>query len=97
MKDITLVNHLQSMAGQQAGKTEKTAEGFTETLKNVIDETNKMQVKADNAAQKLNTGESKNLHEVMIAMEKADISMRLLVQMRNKIVDAYKEIMRMSV
>ena len=97
MKDITLVSHLQSMTGQQPGKTENTAKGFTEALKSVIEETNKMQVNADSAVQKLNTGESKNLHEVMITMEKADISMRLLVQMRNKVVDAYKEIMRMSV
>ncbi len=47
--------------------------------------------------EKLQSGESKNIHEVMISMEKADISMRLTVQMRNKVLEAYQEIMRMQV
>jgi len=42
-------------------------------------------------------GESKNLHETMIAMEKADISFRLMMGVRNKIIEAYQEIMRMQV
>ena len=52
---------------------------------------------ADQAAIQANTGGPVDLHDVMISMEKADISLRLLVQVRNKAVDAYKEIMRMQV
>lgn len=97
MKDITLVNHLNSLAGSSPEKTEKTAAGFADTLSKIIKETNEQQMAADRAIEKLNTGEGKNIHDVMISMEKADISMRLLVQMRNKIVEAYQEIMRMQV
>lgn len=97
MKDITLNNHLSTLAGPRANPNSKSAEGFGDMLKNVIDETNKAQIEADQAMEKLHTGEAKNLHEVMITMEKADISMRLFVQMRNKVVEAYQEIMRMQV
>lgn len=46
---------------------------------------------------KLTTGQSDNLHDVYIASQKAGLSVDLLVQMRNKVLDAYNEIMRMSV
>lgn len=100
MQDITLVNHLNSMAGPQGTTTAhnaKSADGdFVRAMMDAINKTDQAQIEADRSIEKLNTGEAKNLHEVMISMEKADISMRLLVQMRNKMLDAYKEIMRMS-
>jgi flagellar hook-basal body complex protein FliE len=97
MKDITLITHLNSLGNPRSNPAGKVADGFAETLKTALNETNKAQIEADHAVEKLNTGEAKNLHEVMISMEKADISLRMLVQMRNKVVDAYQEIMRMQV
>lgn len=81
----------------EKGAVSSSEGGFGEFLKNAIEETRSAQVEADRAVEKLAAGESRNLHEVMLAMEEADVSMRLLVQMRNKVVDAYQEIMRMSV
>ena len=43
------------------------------------------------------TAENKDIHGTMIALEKADISMRLMLQIRNKLVSAYEEVMRMQV
>jgi flagellar hook-basal body complex protein FliE len=97
MKDITLVSHLNSLATNLASKTGKAAPGFTEMLAKTINETNEKQIAADQAIEKLSTGEEKNIHNVMITMEKADISLRLFVQMRNKVVEAYEQIMRMQV
>ncbi len=99
MKDITLVSQLQSMAKPQAqAKPAAEAGGaFAEALGSALNDVNKLQVEADRAVEKMQTGESKNIHEVMISMEKADISMRLTVQMRNKVLEAYQEIMRMQV
>ena len=97
MKDITLVSHLNSLATQPALKAQNASPGFTEMLAKTISETNEKQIAADRAIEKLSTGEEKNIHNVMITMEKADISLRLLVQMRNKAVDAYDQIMRMQV
>ena len=97
MKDITLDNHLSTLMGPRLNPSAKSGPGFSEMLKNAVAETNKVQLEADQAMEKLHTGEAENLHEVMVTMEKADISMRVLVQMRNKVVDAYQEIMRMQV
>ncbi|MCC7074063.1 MAG: flagellar hook-basal body complex protein FliE [Deltaproteobacteria bacterium] len=54
------------------------------------------QADATNAATKLAVGEG-NVHEAALLLEKADIQMRLLVKARNKVVEAYQEIMRMPV
>ena len=43
------------------------------------------------------TADNKDIHGTMIALEKADISMRLMLQIRNKLVSAYEEVMRMQV
>ena len=100
MKDITLINHLNSLAGPGQTTSNKPRSGneiFANTLKDAIGKTNTAQLESDSAIEKLHTGEAKNLHEVMITMEKADISMRLLVAMRNKLLEAYKEIIRMQI
>lgn len=72
-------------------------QGFGNVLKQVINGVNQQQAAANQAAERLHTGQAEGLHEVMIAMEQSNISMRLLVTMRNKVIDAYQEIMRMQV
>ena len=62
-----------------------------------IEEVDNLQQQADGAIQKLATGRQKDLHQTMIAMEKAEISFQLLMKVRNKIISAYEEIMRMSI
>ena len=54
-------------------------------------------VEANQKSLEMLAGESKNIHEVMISLEKADISFRFLNQVRNKAVDAYTEIFRMQI
>ena len=76
----------------------KADEGsFADTLKNAVNKVNDLQKDADIKMQKLATGESKNIPQVMIATEKADIALRLMVQVRNKIISAYNDIMKMQV
>lgn len=75
----------------------KAKQSFLDVLKSTVEETNAAAQKGNEAIQKLYTGEAKNLHEVMIATEQADISIRMLVQMRNKAMEAYNEIMRMQI
>jgi len=55
------------------------------------------QTEADQAMQGLATGQVNNIHETMIAIEKANLSFNLMVQVRNKLVQAYEEIMRTQV
>ncbi|MCF6291624.1 MAG: flagellar hook-basal body complex protein FliE [Desulfobacterales bacterium] len=98
MKDITLVSYLKALPlagpGVPAGPV---AEGFSRTLRSAVAQVNRNQMTADHAVENFQIGESRNLHEVMIAVEKADISLRMMVQVRNKVIEAYQEIMRMQV
>jgi flagellar hook-basal body complex protein FliE len=72
-------------------------EDFGSHLKNALGEVNDLQQKADQAIQQL-VGEGKgDLQETMMALEKADVSFRLMMQIRNKVLEAYQEIMRMQV
>ncbi|OZG74847.1 flagellar hook-basal body complex protein FliE [Hahella sp. CCB-MM4] len=52
---------------------------------------------AEKGAQALATGEAENIHQVMIALDKAQLSMSLVVEVRNKLLESYQDIMRMSV
>jgi len=63
----------------------------------LVNKVNELQVKADSDIQKLATGEAKNMHEVMLAVEKSGISFQFLTQVRNKALESYQEIMRMQV
>ena len=70
---------------------------FADTLKGAIENVNQLQKASDKGAQDLATGRTDNVADVMIATEKADIALRVMVQVRNKIIDAYQEIMKMQV
>lgn len=63
----------------------------------LVSKVNELQTKSDSAIQGLASGENKNLHEVMISMEKASISFQFMSSVRNKALEAYQEVMRMQV
>jgi flagellar hook-basal body complex protein FliE len=80
---------------QASGETSSTS--FADTLKNAVGSVNDLQHQSDVQMQKLATGETKNIPEVMISVEKANVAFKLLMQVRNKVIDAYQEIMKMQV
>jgi len=75
-------------------RPEKT---FADTLKNSIREVNLVQEQADQAIFDLTTGRKQDLHQTMVAIEKADVTFQLMMQVRNKIISAYEEISRMQI
>lgn len=75
----------------------ETNESFGQTLVRTMNDVNNLQAEAGKAVNGLVTGEATNLHDVMIAVEKARTSFDLLMEVRNKAIDAYREIMRMQV
>jgi flagellar hook-basal body complex protein FliE len=99
MKEISLHNNLETAYGiqPQAKETKEGTESFGEMLKGAIGDVAKLQREADNAIQELAAGENKDIHRTMIALEKADVSFQLMMQVRNKVIAAYEEIMRMQV
>lgn len=76
-------------------KTEST--DFTQWLDREFSTLNTQLSEADQEVRKLALGESGNLHHVMLSMEKAKMSFELLVQVRNRLVEGYQELMRMQV
>jgi flagellar hook-basal body complex protein FliE len=97
---------MQTDAIQKAGGARQTvpiaahnaaAESFGNLLQQAIDQVNQTQQEAEKAAQDFAIGESQSIHDTIIRLEKADLSLRLLTQVRNKVVEAYQEVMRMQV
>lgn len=70
---------------------------FDSYLKNALNQVNSLLIDADNQKKLLATGQVDNIHEVMIAAEKADIALQFTLNVRNKVIDSYKEIMRMQI
>lgn len=75
----------------------ETNYSFEDYLKSALDKVNEMQVNSDKLSSLLATGNLDNLHDAMIATEKARISLQLVLSVRNKVIDSYKEIMRMQI
>jgi flagellar hook-basal body complex protein FliE len=100
IKDVTNFPNVAGLGGPEApaqAPDPKGSGGFAAVLKSSLSEVNSMQQQADQAITALATGEKTSLHDTMIAMEQADVSFRLMMQVRNKIVEAYQEILRMQV
>jgi flagellar hook-basal body complex protein FliE len=73
------------------------AGSFGAALQESIEKANKLQNEADAAIQGLASGQANNIHDAMIAIEKANISFNLMLQVRNKLLAAYEEVMRTQV
>jgi flagellar hook-basal body complex protein FliE len=100
MKDITIQNNLETLFGSHVNEKkapEVKENSFGEILKTSLSEVNQLQKNADRAIQELAAGNEKDIHQTMIALEKAEISFQFMMQVRNKIIAAYQEIMRMQV
>lgn len=78
------------LGGQSAG------ESFSDILSNAVQGVNKLHDDAASKVGNLMQGGGGDLNEVMVAVEKADVSFQLMMQVRNKIVSAYQEIERMQ-
>jgi flagellar hook-basal body complex protein FliE len=70
---------------------------FGDTLKDAVNSVNELQKTADRKMEDLATGKAQSIPDVMIAAEKADIALKLMVQVRNKVIEAYQEVMKMQV
>ena len=94
LKEIS--NSKVSVPGASIGSAEGH-KSFADTLKDAVQNVNTQMQVADVKMQEIATGKNHNIPEVMIAAEKADISLKLMVQVRNKIIEAYQEVMKMQV
>ncbi len=81
----------------KASETTEATTTFKDMLGDMVSTVHNQEQQADRAIQQLHTGGEKNLHEAMISMEQADITLRYMVQVRNKALEAYQEISRLQV
>jgi flagellar hook-basal body complex protein FliE len=72
-------------------------EDFQQTLKTAVREVNALQVNAKEQVDRLVAGEEVDLHDVMISAEEAGVAFDLMMEIRNKLLEAYQEIQRMSI
>lgn len=97
MIDKIAPQQLKQALPASSNPVEKATEQFSDMMKSMISEVNNAQQNGDIAIEQMQTGEAEHLHDVMIALEEADVSLRMLVQIRNRAVTAYEEIMRMQI
>jgi flagellar hook-basal body complex protein FliE len=91
-------SYLPRIQQQQPSSTDTPrSEKFTDSLNGLIKDVNSMQKESADMTDRLIKGEPVDIHDVMIASEKAKTGFQLLIEMRNKFVDMYHEVTRMQI
>jgi len=97
------VSAINSVSLQGVGKTAvqppaiMDKASFPSAISDFLQDANTQQLRADQSLQELVTGQSENVHDVVVSMAKADLSFRLMLEIRNRLVESYQEVMRMQV
>lgn len=98
LQQLQATSALASGVKKSASTDEVTGVDFSEKLKVAVDQVNAAQKSADKLSEQFVSDQSNvDLHEVMISLQKANVSFQSMVQVRNKLVTAYQEIMNMQV
>ena len=99
MKPIELLSQqpVRGIANQTVKPRSTESESFASVLFESINKVDDLQLEADRQIEALSKGEQKDIHRTMISMEKASISFELMMQIRNKVLEAYDEIRRMPI
>jgi len=94
--EVTGIENLSQAAVNKAGTAKQKNPGtFGEVIEKAISKVNTLEHEANRSIVDLLQGKA-DIHETMIALQKSDISMRLLLTVRGKVIEAYREIMRMQ-
>ena len=93
LRDLKQQNKMEMPGGDGA----KDKSSFMDHLKQAMSEVNQDQISADKKATDLANGKDTNIHETMLASSQAELSFNMMVQVRNKALQAYQEIMRMPI
>lgn len=96
IKSVDTVN-LSGRLNEAKASDKPEKNDFNNYLKEALGEVNHLQQQADQAIQQLAAEGKGDLQETIIALEKADVSFKLMMQIRNKVLEAYQEILRMQV
>ena len=93
LEPIIAPSGVKSLPSQASGNSQ----GFAELLRDAVEAVNHLQHEAGRLEDAVAKGENMNIHQAIIAGEKAGLSFRLMMQVRNKMLEAYEQVMRMQV
>jgi len=97
---INSLNNISSIASTLGvDKTQNSGDvvNFSDVLNNALSQVNDSQIQAETASNDFAAGKTDDINAVMVTATKADLSLQLALQVRNKLLDAYNEIMRMQI
>lgn len=90
------LNPAQQADRSTRGSSADLASALGSTFGRMLDEVNALQLQANQKVEEFATSPDKDIHGTMIALQKADVSLRMMLQVRNKLLNAYQEITRMQ-
>jgi len=101
MSDFTKIGGISTQSTAELLKQKNASatdgEGFAQHLKSALNEVNELQEKSEDAIADMATGQVKDLHQAALAIGKAEVSMKLMLEIRNKALNAYKELGRTQI
>lgn len=92
-----ITGDIQPIVSEPAKTGQKGNVSFDTAIKDALKDVSEVQDKAEKAIEDFSKGDVQDIHTVVLAMEKADMSMQTLLQVRNKLLNAYNTIMSMQV
>jgi flagellar hook-basal body complex protein FliE len=93
-----MIQPIQPLEAQSiSNSTEVSAANFKDLLKRALTDLNASQVGANDSIKNLATGGEENLHDVMISMEKASLTLQYAIQIRNKVLESYQSVIQMQI
>ncbi len=98
-KNVQGVNQLSTsdLLNQKKSGVKTEGKDFGDVLKETLNEVNELQKEGQKAMSDIATGQVKDLHQAAIAIDKAELSMKMMLEVRNKAINAYKEILRTQI
>lgn len=93
---LTQALNLEQNAVEKAANEEDGSKNFAEILGDVVNKANELQEDSNKLTEDFILGKNDNVHEVMIAAQKSEIYLSFLIEIRNRVVDMYREFSRMQ-
>ncbi|MBP3284518.1 MAG: flagellar hook-basal body complex protein FliE [Clostridia bacterium] len=94
---VNSINPIPSVPGSSMNKVEKSGTTFADVMNEALNQVNNLQIESSKMTDSFINGESDNIHSVIMAGAKADLALQMTLQVRNKVMDAYKEVMNMQI
>jgi flagellar hook-basal body complex protein FliE len=94
---ISQINGMEPPARQREIRSEQSGQSFADMLSDAVNGVDASMKESDQKVQDFIAGETDNVHDVMISMQRAQMSFQMMVEIRNKAVETYQEISRMQI